>query len=110
MGNPWRGDVVLVVDGQEHVMRLTLGALAELEASLEQGALLDLVQRFEGGGFSTRDVLALIVAGLRGGGWRGRAEDLLAADITGGPMAAARAAAELLARAFILPETADEEL
>lgn len=107
MGNPWRGDVVLVIDGQNHVMRLTLGALAELEAGLESGSLVELVQRFEAGGFSTRDVLALIVAGLRGGGWTGQARDLLAAEIEGGPMAAARAAAELLARAFMLPETAD---
>ncbi len=60
-------NVVLVVDGQSHVMRLTLGALAELETGLESGSLVDLVQRFESGGFSTRDVLALIVAGLRGG-------------------------------------------
>ncbi|WP_417205009.1 gene transfer agent family protein [Antarctobacter sp.] len=107
MGNPWRGDVVLVVDGQSHVMRLTLGALAELETGLASGSLVDLVQRFESGGFSTRDVLALIVAGLRGGGWTGRASDLLSSEIDGGPMAAARAAAALLARAFMLPESRD---
>ncbi|KUF11934.1 gene transfer agent family protein [Pseudoponticoccus marisrubri] len=107
MVNPWRGDVALTIDGERHVMRLTLGALAELEAGLERGSLVELVQRFEAGGFSTRDVLALIVAGLRGGGWQGRAPDLLSAEIEGGPMAAARAAAELLARAFMLPETGD---
>ena len=67
---------------------------------------MDLVERFEAGGFSTRDVLALIVAGLRGGGWGGSASDLIAAEIEGGPLAAARAAAELLARAFMLPEGA----
>ncbi len=97
----------LVIDGERRVMRLTLGALAELEAGLDQGSLVDLVRRFEEGGFSTRDVLTLIVAGLRGGGWRGQARDLLAAEIEGGPVAAARAAAELLARAFMLPETAE---
>ncbi|MBS0124247.1 gene transfer agent family protein [Thetidibacter halocola] len=104
MANPWRGEVTLVLDGQPHVMRLTLGALAELEAGLESGSLVELVRRFEAGRFSTRDVLALIVAGLRGGGWQGRATDLTAAEIEGGPLAAARAAAELLARAFMLPE------
>jgi hypothetical protein len=93
-----------MIGGEQQVMRLTLGALAELEAGLESGSLVDLVARFEGGAFSTRDVLALIVAGLRGGGWRGSAADLLSADIEGGPLAAARAAAELLARAFALPE------
>lgn len=104
MSNPWRGEVTLVMDGERHRMRLTLGALAELEAGLDSGSLVDLVQRFEAGGFSTRDVLALIVAGLRGGGWNGSARDLLAAEIEGGPLAAAKAAAELLARAFAMPD------
>ena len=107
MANPWAGEVALVIGGERQVMRLTLGALAELEAALESGSLVDLVARFEGGAFSTRDVLALIVAGLRGGGWRGSAADLRGADIEGGPMAAARAAAELLARAFALPEVGE---
>ena len=103
MGNPYHGEVALVLNGERVVMRLTLGALAELEATLGEDALVALVERFEGGSFSSRDVMALIVAGLRGGGWRGRAEDLLSAEIEGGPMAAARAAAELLARAFAVP-------
>jgi len=103
MSNPWRGEVALVVDGKRHLLRLTLGALAELEEALQTGSLVDLVARFEGGAFSSRDVLALIVAGLRGGGWDGQASDLRSAEIEGGPMAAAKAAAELLARAFMLP-------
>ena len=78
--------------------------LAELEAALETGSLLELVARFEERRFSTRDVLALVVAGLRGGGWQGSAADLLRIEIGGGPVEAARAAAELLARAFALPE------
>ncbi|HEY9040342.1 MAG TPA: gene transfer agent family protein [Roseovarius sp.] len=104
MANPWAGEVAVVIDGERRVLKLTLGALAELEAGLAAGSLVDLVERFEAGGFSTRDVLALIVAGLRGGGWQGSARDLIAAEIEGGPLAAARAAAELLARAFMLPE------
>ena len=103
MANPWAGEVALVLDGQRHVAKLTLGALAELEAALEAGTLIELVERFEGGRFSSRDVLALIVAGLRGGGWQGTAADLRTVEIAGGPVAAARAAAELLARAFALP-------
>ena len=107
MANPWRGEVALVIDGEQRVMRLTLGALAELEAALRAGSLMDLVRRFEEGAYSTRDVLALIVAGLRGGGWRGGPQDLMTAEIEGGAIGAARAAAELLARAFALPETGD---
>ena len=107
MANPWRGEVALTIDGKRHLMRLTLGALAELETQIGSGTLVELVQRFETGGFNTRDVLALVVAGLRGGGWQGQTKDLLDAEIVGGPMAATRAAAELLARAFMLPEPAD---
>ena len=87
-------------------MKLTLGVLAELEAVLDEGSLVSMVQRFESGGFSARDVLALLAAGLKGGGHALSASDLANADIDGGPLAAARAAAELLARAFMLPETA----
>jgi hypothetical protein len=47
--------------------------------------------------------LALLVAGLRGGGWQGTAVDLRTVDIGGGPVEAARCAAELLARAFATP-------
>lgn len=104
MANPWAGEVALTIDGERHVLKLTLGALAELEASLGADSLVALVERFEGGRYASRDVMALIVAGLRGGGWRGQAGDLLSAEIAGGPMGAARVAAELLTRAFVLPE------
>ena len=103
MANPFAGEVVLHLDGQPQVAKLTLGALAELESALGADSLAALAERFEAGRFSSRDVLALIVAGLRGGGWQGSAADLRAVDIAGGPVAAARAAAELLARAFALP-------
>jgi hypothetical protein len=106
MANPWAGEVGLMLDGRRHVCKLTLGALAELEAELATGTLVELVERFEGRRFSTRDVLALIVAGLRGGGWQGTAADLRTAEIGGGPVEAARVAAELLARAFTLPGAA----
>jgi hypothetical protein len=103
MVNPWAGEVAIDLDDRRHVAKLTLGALAELEAALETGTLVDLVERFEQGRFSTRDVLALIVAGLRGGGWQGTAADLRTVEIGGGPVEAVRVAAELLARAFATP-------
>lgn len=103
MANPYAGEVAIWLDGVRHVAKLTLGALAELEAALETSSLVEMVERFEQGRFSTRDVVALIVAGLRGGGWQGTADHLRTVDIGGGPIEAARAAAELLARAFALP-------
>lgn len=103
MVNPLAGEVSVVVDGKPHRAKLTLGALAELEDALGAASLLDLVQRFETGTYASRDVMALLVAGLRGGGWDGTARDLLTADIAGGPVAAAQLAASLLARAFTPP-------
>ena len=104
MANPWTGEVAITLNGVPHAAKLTLGALAELEAELGTGTLVELVERFEAGRFSTRDVLMLIVAGLRGGGWGGTAGDLMTVEVGGGPVGAARAAAELLARAFTVPE------
>ena len=100
MANPWAGEVTVTVDGIPHTAKLTLGALAELENRLGDDTLVALVQRFESGAFASRDVMALIVAGLRGGGWTGADRDLLTAEIEDGPVGAARVAAQLLARAF----------
>jgi len=104
MSNPWRGEVSLTVDGVAYEMRLTLGALAELEAAMAADSLVALVQRFEGGTCSSADVLAVLNAGLMGG----RADpmpDLAHGEISGGPMKAAQVAAQLLVRAFAMPDT-----
>lgn len=103
MANPHAGEVEVLVDGIPRTAKLTLGALAELEAALGDDTLIALVARFEAGDVSSRDVMALLVAGLRGGGWRVTPDELLAAEIAGGPLGAVRAAAELLARAFAAP-------
>lgn len=100
MANPFAGEVTVTLDGQPHVAKLTLGVLAELETELGEDSLVALVERFETGRFSGRDVLALIVAGLRGGGWQGCAADLQRVEFAGGPIGAAQVAAQLLARAF----------
>ena len=100
MANPYAGEVRLILDGSAIDLKLTLGALAELEAELGGETALDLIERFEAGQFSSQDVLRLIVSGLRGGGWDGTAKDLLSADIEGGLLQATKVAAQLLARAF----------
>ncbi|WP_321363086.1 gene transfer agent family protein [Celeribacter sp.] len=103
MANPFQGEVALTMNGERHVLKLTLGALAELEAGLETDTLVALVERFEGGKFSSADVLRIVVAGLRGGGWKGGYDDILTAEIAGGPLEAARVGAELISRAFTVP-------
>ncbi|GAB5446709.1 gene transfer agent family protein [Gymnodinialimonas sp.] len=100
MANPWTGEVALTLNGERHTAKLTLGALAELEEWLGAGSLTQMVARFEGDGLKSADVLALVCAGLRGGGWRGQMEDLMEAEIEGGILEAARIAARLLVLAF----------
>lgn len=68
MANRRRGDVDAILGGQRYTLRLTLGALAELEDAFGAGDLVDLAQRFEGGRLGARDLLHIIAAGLRGGG------------------------------------------
>ena len=103
MVNPYAGEVAITLNGERHVMKLTLGALAEIESSLGETSLIDLVARFEEGQQSARDIVALIAAGLRGGGWQGSQADLVQVEIAGGISEAAKAAALLLLRAFSMP-------
>lgn len=105
MANPQAGEVEVWLDGRPWRAKLTLGALAELEADLGAESMIALVQRFESGAFSSRDVMAVLVAGLRGGGWPGNLAQFLEADLKGGPVEAAHLAATLLARAFRIAGT-----
>ena len=100
MLNPLRGEVALVVDGKRRVMRLTLGALAALEARLEAGSLMDLAERFESGRVGAADLTVLLTAGLNGGGLAITEGELAGAEIRGGATAALRAGMEMLAHAF----------
>ena len=104
--NPYRGDVALVLNGESHSMRLTLGALAELEDALGADSMLALVERFESGAFSAADLISLLLAGLRGGGLDIDRSALMAGSIEGGPVAAAKAGALLLKRAFSVADEA----
>ena len=103
MANPWAGEVALVIDGQRRILKLTLGALAELEQDLNTTGLVGLVERFERADYSTADVISVLIAGLRGGGWSGQRQDLLASEIEGGLLKAVAAAGAVLAHAFSLP-------
>lgn len=103
MANPYRGEVDLQVNGEFRRMRLTLGALAELEQRVESESLFDMISRFESGAFRVRDLICLLTAGLNGGGFEITEEELLKCQIGGGPLEAARAAAKLLKITFTLP-------
>lgn len=104
MVNPQRGEVAIRIDGREHVMRLTLGALAELEDRLQATSLLCLAEKFETGGVATAELIALLAAGIRAGGGSIAEEELAGAEIEGGAVGAMKAGLLLLSRTF-QPET-----
>jgi hypothetical protein len=100
MANPYRGEVDVAVDGATRTLRLTLGALAELEAALEAEGLVDLAERFERGGVRAGDVIAVLAAGFRGAGAAEGPDEVARMSFGGGAAGAARAAARLLSVAF----------
>ncbi len=100
MTNAARGEVSLVLDGVERRLRLTLGALAELEGRLAAGSLVALAERFETGSVTADDLVALLAAGLRGAGEPITETELARAEIAGGAVAALKTGLELLALAF----------
>lgn len=100
MVNPHRGEIAALIEGEERVLCLTLGALAELEARLGTGDLNGLAERFAAGRVSARDLTAIIGAGLRGGGNAITDDDLARMSIEGGLKGAAEIAARLLRATF----------
>jgi hypothetical protein len=100
MPNIQRGEISAVFEGEERVLCLTLGALAELEARLQAGDLVGLSERFASGRVSARDLTAIIGAGLRGGGNAITDDDLARMSIEGGLRGAAEIAARLLRATF----------
>jgi hypothetical protein len=68
MANHRRGEIEAILDGRPHVLVLTLGALAELEAAFGAEDMLALAKRFESGRLSALDCTRIIGAGLRGAG------------------------------------------
>jgi hypothetical protein len=100
MPNIRRGEIAASIGGEERVLCLTLGALAELEARLGAGDLVGLGERFAGGRVSARDLIAILGAGLRGGGNAVTDDDLARMAIEGGLAGAAEIAAKLLRATF----------
>jgi hypothetical protein len=100
MANAKRGEIAAIIDGEEKVLCLTLGALAELEARLGGGDLMGLGERFAAGRVSARDLIVILGAGLRGGGNAVTDDDLARMAVEGGLRGAAETAARLLRATF----------
>jgi hypothetical protein len=104
--NGRRGEIEAVIDGERRILCMTLGALAELETAFGVETIADLARRFEGGRVGTRDLMAIIAAGLRGGGNILDDADLADVRVEGGIAGAIALAAQLLGSAFTAEETA----
>ena len=103
MINRHRGESALMVDGEPLPMRLTLGALAELEHAFSVDSLPALGERFAGGRLSARDVTRILAAGLRGAGGNVSEDQVAALAFDGGLNGAIRAAIALLDATFSDP-------
>jgi hypothetical protein len=68
MANHRRGEVELALGGRSHLLRLTLNALAEIEAGLGVDGLAALGHRLAAGGLRSADLVVMVAAALRAGG------------------------------------------
>lgn len=100
MINRHRGDAPLMVKGEALPMRLTLGALAELEHAFGVDNLPALGERFVTGHLSARDIIRILAAGLRGAGCSISDEQVSALCFDGGLHGAITAAMQLLHASF----------
>jgi hypothetical protein len=99
--NQRRGEIEAVIDGERRILCLTLGALAELETAFGVDNIADLASRFSGGQIGASGMIAILAAGLRGGGNLVDDEDVRDMAVEGGIEGAVRLTARLLASAFM---------
>lgn len=100
MVNRRRGEIAAVFNGNDYRLCLTLGALAELEAAFATQDLNALIERFSSGRLAAGDMIAIIGAGLRGGGHELSDAQVRMMQCEDGVVGFARIVAELLAVTF----------
>ncbi|MCG6122774.1 MAG: gene transfer agent family protein [Microvirga sp.] len=100
MANRRRGEAEVEADGRVYRLRLTLGALAELEDAFSVDDLTALADRFNTGRLASRDIVAILGAAMRGAGHAVSDADVAAISCEGGVAPLAEAALAALAAAF----------
>jgi hypothetical protein len=100
MPNRRRGEVGLELGGARYTLCLTLGALAELEDAFGVTDLQALGARFTGGTLSSRDLIKLLGAALRGGGHDLGDAEVAALPLEGGVERIVAALTDCLVLAF----------
>jgi hypothetical protein len=100
MPNLHRGEIEACLDGKQHKLCLTLGALAELESTFGESDMLALAERFSRGRISANDAISIIGAGLRGGGLDVPDSAVAAMKVAGGAAGFVAIVAQLLGATF----------
>lgn len=100
MANRHRGEIAAELDGRQWTLCLTLGALAELEDHFNVPSLTGLAEAFAGRPLSSGDLIAILAAGLKGGGNDLTREDVAEMRHAGGPEGFVRIVADLLQATF----------
>ena len=100
MANRHRGEIDAEIGGRTRTLRLTLGALAELETAFSADDMADLARRFGGGTLRARDAVRVIAAGLRGAGEAVTDAEVAAMPAPGGAPAYAAIVVRLIAATF----------
>ncbi len=105
MANKHRGEIEARLNGKQHKLCLTLGALAELETAFGADDMVALAQRFEQGRIRSSDAMKIIGAGLRGAGAQISDDEAAGMQAEGGAAGYIDIVARLLRATF----TSDEE-
>lgn len=108
MANRHRGEIDAEFDGKTFTLCLTLGALAELEASFGDQDMLAVAKRFESGRLGARDAIKVLGAGLRGGGHEVSDAQVAAMKCAGGAAGTIAVVAELLSVTFGAADAHDD--
>ncbi|MEZ5872411.1 MAG: gene transfer agent family protein [Nitratireductor sp.] len=103
MANLHRGEIAVMIDGSEQTLCLTLGALAELESGFGVDSLPALVDRLSRGALTSRQITAILAAGLRGGGATLTTAEVAAMRFEAGATGMTEAVARLVAATFSVP-------
>ena len=100
MVNKRRGEVALRLDGKTYCLCLTLGALAELEDSLNLSNIGQLADRFAQGSVKSADLMKILGVALRAGGADLSDAEAAAMRCEGGALTLTRALVDLLRLTF----------
>lgn len=106
--NRHRGEVTAIVNGRPCRLRLTLAALAQIEACYGDTDILTLTERFAASGMNWQDAQNILRAGLAATG-DARAHARHDLSVKGGAAAAVDLAHRLLEAAFSMPSHAAQQ-